>query len=81
MARPFEILSEISDVETFATGTGVRERSRLRRIYGPAVAGASEKGLRRSGCRMAQFTKLSYTGMRQVGLDVANSKSNTSSRT
>jgi hypothetical protein len=30
----FEILSEISEVETFATGSGVREIARLRRIYG-----------------------------------------------
>lgn len=30
----FEILSEISDVETFATGSGIREIARLRRIYG-----------------------------------------------
>ena len=30
----FEILSEISDVETLATGAGIREIARLRRIYG-----------------------------------------------
>jgi hypothetical protein len=30
----FEILGEISDVETFATGSGIREIARLRRIYG-----------------------------------------------
>jgi hypothetical protein len=30
----FEILSEISDVETFATGSGIREIARLRRNYG-----------------------------------------------
>jgi hypothetical protein len=30
----FEILSEISEVETFATGSGIREIARLRRIYG-----------------------------------------------
>lgn len=30
----FEILGEISDIETFATGSGVREVARLRRIYG-----------------------------------------------
>jgi hypothetical protein len=32
--QPFEILGEISNIETFATGTGIRERARLRRIYG-----------------------------------------------
>jgi hypothetical protein len=30
----FEILGEISKVETFATGSGIREIARLRRIYG-----------------------------------------------
>ncbi len=30
----FEILGEISQVETFATGSGIRELARLRRIYG-----------------------------------------------
>lgn len=30
----FEILDEISDIETFATGSGIREIARLRRIYG-----------------------------------------------
>jgi len=30
----FEILGEISDVETFAAGSAIREITRLRRIYG-----------------------------------------------
>jgi len=30
----FEILGEISDIETFATGSAIREIARLRRIYG-----------------------------------------------
>jgi hypothetical protein len=30
----FELLSEISQVETFAAGSGIREVARLRRIYG-----------------------------------------------
>jgi hypothetical protein len=30
----FKIVSEISDVETFATGSGIREIARLRRLYG-----------------------------------------------
>jgi len=30
----FEILDEISAVETFATGSAIREIARLRRIYG-----------------------------------------------
>jgi hypothetical protein len=31
----FSILGEISDIETFATGSGIREIARLRRVYGP----------------------------------------------
>lgn len=30
----FEILGDIRDIETFATGWGIREIARLRRIYG-----------------------------------------------
>jgi len=30
----FEILGEISNIETFATGSGIREIARLRRVYG-----------------------------------------------
>jgi hypothetical protein len=30
----FEILGEISGIETFAAGSGIREIARLRRIYG-----------------------------------------------
>lgn len=30
----FEIVDEITDIETFATGGGIRELPRLRRIYG-----------------------------------------------
>ena len=30
----FEILDEISEIETFATGSKIREIARLRRLYG-----------------------------------------------
>jgi hypothetical protein len=30
----FEILGSISDIETFATGSGIREIARLRKVYG-----------------------------------------------
>jgi hypothetical protein len=30
----FEILGKISNTETFATGSAIRERARLRRVYG-----------------------------------------------
>jgi uncharacterized protein YfaT (DUF1175 family) len=32
---PFEIIGEISSVETIATGASIREIARLRRVYGP----------------------------------------------
>jgi hypothetical protein len=31
---PFEIIGEISQIETFAVGSGIREIARLRRLYG-----------------------------------------------
>ena len=34
VVRLFEILGEISNIETFATGAGIRKIARLRRIYG-----------------------------------------------
>jgi hypothetical protein len=34
IAMRFEILGEISGIETFASGSGIREIARLRRIYG-----------------------------------------------
>ena len=30
----FEIIGEISEIETFAAGSGIREIARLRRVYG-----------------------------------------------
>jgi hypothetical protein len=30
----FEILGEISEIETFASGRGIRELARLRKVYG-----------------------------------------------
>jgi hypothetical protein len=30
----FEILGDIANVETFATGSGIRELARLRKVYG-----------------------------------------------
>jgi hypothetical protein len=30
----FEIVSEITEIETIAVGTGVRDRARLRKLYG-----------------------------------------------
>jgi hypothetical protein len=40
----FEILGEISEIETFASGAGIREIARLRRFYG---RGRWRKGIAR----------------------------------
>jgi hypothetical protein len=32
----FEIIGEITQIETFATGSGIHEIARLRKTYGPA---------------------------------------------
>ena len=31
----FELIGEIADIETFATGSAIRELPRLRKLYGP----------------------------------------------
>jgi hypothetical protein len=35
VSLPFELLGDLKDVETFASGRQIRELSRLRKIYGP----------------------------------------------
>ena len=61
----FEILGEISDIETFATGSGIREIARLRRIYGRG------RWRKRKG-----FARVSYIGTRPMGSGAKNSRSN-----
>lgn len=55
----FEIVSEISDVETIATGTSVRDRARLRKQYGRArwrkVKGVAKVRLPSSRIRLAEI--------------------------
>lgn len=55
----FEIVSEISDVETIATGPGVRDRARLRKHYGRArwrkVKGIAKVRLPSGRIRMAEI--------------------------
>jgi hypothetical protein len=67
----FEILGEITDVETFATGSGIREIARLLRIYGRG-RWRKRKGIAHIPWPMALFISLSYTGMRLPGSDVRN---------
>jgi hypothetical protein len=70
----FEILGEISDIETFATASGIREIARLRRIYGRG-AGANAKALLGCDYPMARSIWLSYIGTRPPGSDAKNSRS------
>ena len=56
---PFEIVDEISQVETIAEGTGVRDRQRLRRLYGSGrwrkLKGVALVKLRSGRIRRAEF--------------------------
>ena len=55
----FELVSEITDVETIATGIGVRDRARLRRQYGRArwrkVKGVAKVRLPSGRIRLAEI--------------------------
>ena len=55
----FELISEITEVKTIASGTGVRDRSRLRKVYGRArwrkVKGVAEVRLPNGRIRMAEI--------------------------
>jgi hypothetical protein len=75
-AMRFEILGEISGIETFATGSGIREIARLRRIYGRG-RWRKRKGIARVKYPMARSMWLSYTGMRRPGSVARNSRSST----
>ena len=54
----FELISEITEVKTIATGTGVRDRARLRKWYGGAkwrkVKGVAQVRLPNGRIRMAE---------------------------
>lgn len=56
---PFEIVGEIRDIATIAEGPGVRDRHRLRRLYGGRrwrkVKGVAVVRLRSGRIRTAEF--------------------------
>jgi len=60
----FRIVTPITDVETIATGAGIRELARLRRRYG-ALVGESERDVPKSNFRTELFALPSCTGMKQ----------------
>ena len=55
----FEFIGEITEVKTIATGTGVRDRARLRKWYGGArwrkVKGVAQVRLPNGRIRMAEI--------------------------
>lgn len=55
----FEIIGEITEIETIATGTGVRDRVRLRKVYGCTrwrkLKGIAHVQLRSGTIRMAEI--------------------------
>jgi hypothetical protein len=55
----FEILGELRDIETIATGQGIRERKRLRRAYGQGrwrkLKGIASVKLRTGEVRVAEL--------------------------
>lgn len=60
----FEIVGEITHVETFAVGSSIREIERLRKLYGRG-GGGNERALPRSNWPMEPPVALRYTGTRQ----------------
>ena len=55
----FELIGEITEVKTIAAGTGVRDRARLRRLYGRArwrkVKGVAQVRLPNGRIRSAEI--------------------------
>jgi hypothetical protein len=61
----FEILSDITDIETIVVGKAIRELQRLRRQYRRG-AGASGRESQPSGCQAGGSGEPSCTGMRRM---------------
>ena len=63
----FEIIGPLEDVETFARGSGIRERRRLNRIYGKGNwrkrKGVADVKLRDGAIRKAEIHWYEATGV------------------
>ena len=70
----FEIISDVTQAETIAVGSSIREISRLRRRFGPGL-GESGKVLPEYDFQMAQFVWRSYIGMKLTASDELSTKS------
>ena len=66
----FKIIGEITNVETFATGSGIRELPRLRRVYGKGRwrkrKGVAQVLLADKAIRLAEIHWYEATGMGQI---------------
>jgi hypothetical protein len=71
----FEIVGDISRIETIARGSGVRDRARLRRQYGPG-RWRKLKGVARIRWLTASYALLKFTGMKRMVLARESSNSN-----
>lgn len=73
----FRIVGEIPAVETIATGSGIREIARLRKLYGRGRR-RKRKGSPRYGWPTATSSRLRFTGMKPDMSARRNSGSDTS---
>lgn len=71
----FEIVSDLRDVETFATGLGIRELPRLIKFYGRG-RWRKRKGIAEIRLPMASCGLRNYTGTRRLELAGKSSRSN-----
>jgi hypothetical protein len=57
--KPFEVISEITNIESIAVGIGIRDLARLRKLYGPGrwrkVKGIAMIRLRTGRIRRAEL--------------------------
>ena len=74
-AVDFVILGPLLDVETIATGSGIRERRRLRKRM-DGVDGGSERGLLGFSCPGVRFGRRSRTGTKRTVWAARNSRLN-----
>jgi hypothetical protein len=68
----FEIIGELTEVVTIASGTGVRDRARLKRVYGPG-RGASARGSRVFVSQIAESAWRRFIGMKLMESERKNS--------
>jgi hypothetical protein len=61
----FELVGEITQIETIASGSGVRDRARLRRYYGVG-RWRKLKGIARVRLVDGPYAWLKFTGMKRT---------------